>query len=179
LPRDARLFPGGREDKFLGYEDVDAPGGRRRASVWGWFEHDSSAGGYLVEVGYHKVFVSVRTGWPVREEQALYGEGGGASSNFVVAAFVEFSYDHASAGFGGAAGQAATAGVAEGWFLGMPDVEASVFALPEDCTVVRTQARRPDNPAPPAEVSANLPPPGSPRAQKKAAGASAGQHGDL
>lgn len=146
LPRDARLFPGGRDDKFLGYEDVDVPGGRRRASVWGWFEHEnrgassSSSSSSHAEVGYHKVYVSVRTGWPVREEQALYGEGGESSGVFVTA-FVEFTFDHArlSSESRGAAASAVT----ESRFLGVPEVEGSVFALPESCSVVRATMRSP------------------------------------
>lgn len=91
-----------------------------------------------MEVGYHKVYVSVRTGWPVREEQALYGEGGERSGVFVTA-FVEFTFDHAQLSTE-TRGAAATA-VTESRFLGVPEVESSVFALPDSCSVVRATMR--------------------------------------
>jgi len=59
LPRDARYFVR-REDRFLGYEDLPAPGGTRRCSVWGWLETEAQ-----VEVGFHKVYIAVRNGWSV------------------------------------------------------------------------------------------------------------------
>ena len=136
LPKDSRLFPT-REDRFLGYEECDAPGSRRRASVWGWFEHDGTTGG---EVGFHKVYVSVRTGWPMREEQALYSASGGPGDGLVLRAEATFTFDHQASA------------VSEGWYMGLPRVEGSIFDPPEDCSV----SRRSSDPLPGQAVGGSV-----------------------
>jgi len=130
LPRDARLFLS-RADRFLGYEDVAVAGGTRRASVWGWYDHDSGPG--RAEVGHHKVWVSVRTGWPMREEELMVTSSGDAAAQAQarrvrvgagaavpaqrsgdVTAWADFTFD-----FGPSA-------VSEGWYLGVNHVESAV-----------------------------------------------------
>jgi hypothetical protein len=116
MPKEMRYFLR-RDDRFLGYEDLDFAGGTRRCSVWGWYEHDPASG---LEIGWHKVYVAVRNGWPMKEVQTMAVEGGAA-----IEASVDFSFDFASTD------------VSEGWYLGIPQVEASIFAIPDECNINR------------------------------------------
>lgn len=69
----------------------------------------------------HKVWVSVRSGWPVREYESMVVAGGAS-----VAASVEFSFDAAAEGSDDERGLGVLGG---GWFVGHEDVEASIFEV--------------------------------------------------